>query len=313
MPSRFSFGIATVVMLVLLRLTIGWHFFSEGVKHYADPHWTAEPVLRAAKGPLAPLYRSYVSDFHGFDELLHGPAEQSDTHAVQSWSDAIQSDWDARLGQFVQHFDFNEDQQRQGIEILHRYQAHVRDWTTANKEALATHVHEWQRKETTREKPTGELPFERKRIADKQAQLTAEAAGWRAELGGIERDYENALDALATDEQHLRGPAPQLAGPIARVDAVMTYVILAVGLLLLLGLFTRTACVTGAVFLASVVMMQPFWISDAVPTFNQYVEMFALLTLATTHVGRWAGLDFFLAQLIHGSSSTKGKSDAPQS
>ena len=90
----------------------------------------------------------------------------------------------------------------------------------------------------------------------------------------------------------------------------MTYVILGIGLLLLVGLFTRLACVAGAAFLLSVVMMQPFWVSETAPTFNQYVEMFALLTLATTRVGRWAGLDFFLAQLFDRSSS-KGKNDAP--
>ena len=46
----------------------------------------------------------------------------------------------------------------------------------------------------------------------------------------------------------------------------------------------RAACVVGAAFLFSVVMMQPFWVSETAPTFNQYVEMFALLTLATTAV-----------------------------
>jgi len=78
------------------------------------------------------------------------------------------------------------------------------------------------------------------------------------------------------------------------------------------GLFTRLACLAGAAFLLSVVLMQPFWVSDAMPTFNQYVEMFALLTLATTEVGRWGGLDFFLPRLISGKSS-KGKTDVSQS
>jgi uncharacterized membrane protein YphA (DoxX/SURF4 family) len=85
-------------------------------------------------------------------------------------------------------------------------------------------------------------------------------------------------------------------------------VILAVGTLLLVGLFTRLACVVGAVFLLSVVMMQPFWVSDAAPTFNQYVEMFALITLATTQVGRWAGLDYFVHRLLAGAPSAKGDS-----
>ena len=37
MPSRFSIGWSTVVMLVLLRVVIGWHFFSEGLAKFAKP------------------------------------------------------------------------------------------------------------------------------------------------------------------------------------------------------------------------------------------------------------------------------------
>jgi hypothetical protein len=60
--------------------------------------------------------------------------------------------------------------------------------------------------------------------------------------------------------------------------------------------------------------MQPFWVSETAPTFNQYVEMFALLTLATTQVGRWCGLDFFLHALVAaGPRAAKGPSDVPQS
>ena len=101
MLHRFSISIATVVMLVALRLTIGWHFFSEGVKHYADPHWTSEPVLRASKGPLGPLYHSYLPDFHGFDELLHAPAPESEEHALEAWLGGVQEDWDEYRQQFV--------------------------------------------------------------------------------------------------------------------------------------------------------------------------------------------------------------------
>jgi hypothetical protein len=55
-------------------------------------------------------------------------------------------------------------------------------------------------------------------------------------------------------------------------------------------------------FLMSVVSMQPFWVSEAIPTYNQLVEMFALVALATTHVGRWGGLDFFVHNWIFARS-----------
>jgi uncharacterized membrane protein YphA (DoxX/SURF4 family) len=74
---------------------------------------------------------------------------------------------------------------------------------------------------------------------------------------------------------------------------------------LIVGLFTRLACVLGAAFLVSVVLTQPFWVTEATPTFNQWVEMLALLTLATTHVGKWGGLDFFISALFGGCCGCK--------
>lgn len=313
MQSRFSIGIATVVMLVLLRLNIGWHFFSEGAKHYADPHWTSEPVLRNAKGPLAPWYHAHVPDFHGFEGLLHGRETQSGTHGIEDWTNEIQQDWDAYRQKFSEHYGLDPAQQQQAEDILHQYQAKIRDWAADNQDALATHIHQWQRKETTREKPDGDMPFQKKRTAEEQSMLSGEAGGWRADLRSLERKYDTALDALLNDAQHRQIRLVHHINSIDLVDGVMTYAILGIGLLLLVGLFTRLACLAGALFLFSVVMMQPFWVSETQPTFNQYVEMFALLALATTGVGRWGGLDFFLANLFRGSSSTKGKTDVSKS
>jgi uncharacterized membrane protein YphA (DoxX/SURF4 family) len=310
-PSRYAISVATVVMLVLLRLVIGWHFFSEGMKHYADANWTSEPVLRAAKGPLAPLYHSYLSDFHGFERSLHADISQTPEHAVQGWIDEVQKDWDEYRQQFSLHFDLDETAQKRAGAIMKEHQARLRSWAAMNKDALATHVHQWQRKEQAHEKPEGELPFQQKRLAAQQSSLAAEAAGWLAELKGLERQYENELAAIVGDEQPRM---PRATTSIDVVDGTMTYTILAIGLLLLLGLFTRAACSAGAVFLLSVVMMQPFWVAGSAPTFKEYVEMFALLTLATTPVGRWAGLDFFLVNLIsRPCCSTKGKTDVSES
>ncbi len=305
---------ATVVMLVLLRLNIGWHFFSEGVKHYSDPRWTSEPVLRDAKGPLAPWFHAYLPDFHGFEQWLHQERAQNESHAIESWVDEIVTEWDGYRQKFDEYYALNEAQRKQARNVLAQYQERLRDWAAGAKDALVTHVHEWRRKETARETPAADLPFQKKRILEKQNTLAGEAGGWLAELRALEADYHQALRGVLQGDQTSRTP---LAGPVTSIDLVddtMTYVILGVGLLLILGLFTRLACVVGALFLFSVVMMQPFWIDDTHPTFNQYVEMFALLALATTTVGRWAGLDLFVHYLISGSrSATKGKTDVSAS
>lgn len=314
MPSRFTISTATVVMLVLLRLNIGWHFFSEGVKHYADPQWTSEPVLRNAKGPLAPMYQSYLPDVHGFERHLHADASQTPEHAATAWVDQIQADWHEYEQQFAAHYELSEAQQKQAQRIVQQYQTKARNWGAENAEALATHVHEFRRKQTSAGAAASDVPFQKGRAVAKQGQLAGEASGWLAQVKTLERDYHNALDGVLNNEQREMTQLGRPRTSIDAVDAVMTYVILAVGALLIVGLFTRSACVVGAGFLLSVVMMQPFWVSETAPTFNQYVEMFALLMLATTEVGRWAGLDYFVSRWFSGANRTvKGTTDVSAS
>lgn len=315
MSRRYAIGTATVVMLVVLRLNIGWHFFSEGVTHYNDPYWTSEPVLRAATGPLAPLYRSYLPDFHGMSGWLHSTEPQSASTAIDGWIEEVQRDSDARREQFALEYGLDEEQQKRAVRAARDFQGKFRSWTRSNRDALEAHIHQHQRMESKRDEPeAADVPFQGQRLSQMEAELAAEARGWRSELAGLETNFENALARLLSADQSNGGPPAAPPSPIDVVDTMMTYVILVIGLLLLVGLFTRTACLAGAVFLLSVVMTQPFWVSESQPTFNQNVEMFALLMLATTHVGRWAGLDFFVHNLILGrQAATKGKIDEPES
>jgi uncharacterized membrane protein YphA (DoxX/SURF4 family) len=90
---------------------------------------------------------------------------------------------------------------------------------------------------------------------------------------------------------------------LAWIDAITRYGLTAVGACLLLGLFTRTACLAGAAFLLLFYLAMPAlpWLPESARTEGHYVfvnkniiEMLALLTLATTRSGRWAGLDGLL-------------------
>src|SRR5262249_11369148 len=81
------------------------------------------------------------------------------------------------------------------------------------------------------------------------------------------------------------------------------------GAFLLLGLLTRTACVVGAYLLLMFFLaMPPLPGSPESPRAEGHyffinkniIEMLALLTLATTWSGRWAGLDGLLQLLRRG-------------
>ncbi|WP_236622191.1 hypothetical protein [Novipirellula maiorica] len=58
-------GLIGMTMLVLLRLSVGWHFYTEGMEKYTSGNWTAKPFFANAKGPFAEHFRGLVWDNEG--------------------------------------------------------------------------------------------------------------------------------------------------------------------------------------------------------------------------------------------------------
>ena len=70
-----------MIMLVTLRLVIGWHFFKEGLSHRFDANWSSEGFLKQAKGPLADHYQADLPTFHHWDVLVLGPMSEQELAA----------------------------------------------------------------------------------------------------------------------------------------------------------------------------------------------------------------------------------------
>ena len=187
-----------------------------------------------------------------------------------------------------------------------------RDDNGTTRDDLANHIHDWQRLAWARKSPSADnVPFEKKRIADAQAKLKAQAGPWTGQVRAIEVGMLDEFDALLSNEQRTAGLTVKPSSTLDRLNRFMAAGITIVGGCLLVGLFARLAALAGAAFLLSVVLSQPPWLSDTITTYPQLLEMLALLALATVPVGRWAGLDFFLQFLFRRPCcSAKGKSDA---
>src|SRR6516164_9405733 len=71
----FTIGFAMVLAMVALRVTIGWHFFQQGLAHKNNPTWAGEVDLfvHQAKGPLADTFKQHLAIFHDMDRLLLVP------------------------------------------------------------------------------------------------------------------------------------------------------------------------------------------------------------------------------------------------
>lgn len=302
---------ATVIALVALRLVTGWHFFSEGLSHYSDRTWSSEGFLRQAKGPLQPLYHGMLPDFHRWDEYMYGPPTAGP--GVTEWKDQLQDDWHEYRLAFVNHYGLDtpakdetpeqkkqrQQQKDETVKVLARARQQLEAWVAANTGAINENRHVLERlQQAQAEKGAAEVPFQRKRIGDQQAQFRGEIGPLVGQARAIEKDYYNQLRSVLMPEQRQRSSLPAEHTKLDQVDKTLTNLLIGIGAFLIVGLFTRTAAVVGAGFLLSVALAQPFWLHDTIPTYNQYVEMIALLALATTHVGRWGGLDYFIHQLI---------------
>ncbi|MEW4531512.1 hypothetical protein [Maioricimonas sp. JC845] len=103
-----------IVLLVLLRMSIGWQFLYEGLWKYdtlntANP-WSSEGYLRNAQGPFRDHFREMVGDPDELDWLDY---------------DVMSDKWDDWRDRFVAHFGLDEKQQQRLETLLDGNKVHV--------------------------------------------------------------------------------------------------------------------------------------------------------------------------------------------
>src|SRR5262249_36304451 len=130
----------------------------------------------------------------------------------------------------------------------------------------------------------------------------------RSALDEQTKSMREAMGDLLSNEQWTKGgPLPESVSPgllkwglLQWADFLVAWGLTLIGACLLLGLFSRTACIAGALMVLSFYLAMPPWpgLLDNPKAEGHYliinknlIEMLALLTLATTASGKWAGLD----------------------
>ena len=109
------------------------------------------------------------------------------------------------------------------------------------------------------------------------------------------------------------GPFRESANPfkwprIEQTAFLLGWGLTAIGFCPMIGLFTRLSALAGAAFMLCVVLSQPSYpgvyppdvpqLGHALLVNKDFVEMVALLVIASTSLGRWTGMDFFLQNCI---------------
>lgn len=317
-----GWNLGTRYFLVLLRLAIGWHFLVEGIDKLNSATWSSEAYLREATGPLAPLFRNLAGD-PLVDRLTVG--------ADRTFPPQLDIDWDNYLAAFTAQFELDEAQRQQAATSMEQARSKTLTWLTTDKQMVARplaqgmtiaaamtipeRIEDLRKKEAlaetieSNERPTfGSPAFVR--LKEARAEARRIRAEMQSDLGKQTAAMKKALWDLLSADQKKDAREPENVrrsffqwGIREWTDNCVRYGLVAVGVCLLIGLLTRTASVGGAMLLLMFYLAMPplpGW-PDNPRAEGHYlvinkniIEMLALLALATTRSGRWAGLDGLL-------------------
>lgn len=277
-----------MVALVALRIGIGLHFFREGAAKLQDPKPYSAGFFGNAKGWMAPMFHQLVWDADGLARL---DREQT----VQIWDE-----FHVRASQ---HFGFDEEQAKKAQQIFAARTGQL-DWFL---DSQADKIDEYRNGLVRRAKNRADAA--RTEVASLKGQLAwidGDMASLKKDLvppiDRLWRGYELDINGLATSEQQRGGPL-SIPKPDRRtldsesIDGLIRYMDITIGVLLILGLFTRPTAIVAACFLASVIASQWPGSPGAVPVWPQLIELLGLVVLAAIGAGQVAGLDRFLAPI----------------
>ena len=205
-------------------------------------------------------------------------------------------------------YGLNDDQKYHAEGTYRQYKNAFKTLLADNQDDIAVYFKALKRLEDHRAAGNNGAAHQKQRLYDEKQKLRKEVGVWLKELEASESGFQDALAGMLTSQQAARGALPVPWKRIDYINFAVTYGLTAIGLCLLLGLFTRPAALGGACFMISVILTQPAWptivphdppvVGHALLINKDFIEMLALFMLATTAVGRWAGLDYFVENYV---------------
>ena len=311
-------------MLIALRLAVGCHFLYEGVwkiNHPDEFAAEAEGFLTGARGPVAGLFYAMVPDIDGRERLAgklesfemavddaNGKKKKMKIEVVKN--DARTQHWETLRDRFVAAYPSLKES---ADKVYEKHLRGAEQYLADNWKEITAHFEALDRFDDAK-KTNPTAAYQNKRTWDQMRKLRSEAKTWLVELDASEKSYKMALRELA-EKGELGGRDPFAASlnPFAwtrmeQIRFAITWALTAIGACLIIGLGTRPAALGGGMFMMFVVMSQPSFpgvvpadppqLGHAMLINKDFIEMVALFLLATTAVGRWGGLDYFLENFI---------------
>lgn len=313
----FQFCICSVVLIVILRIAIGWHFFYEGL-HKFDPAegFSAKGFLGVAKGPTAEFYYAFLPDLSSEQRLEIGTVKDEKTGKDVKTFTVYEKAWNEFYDSFLKQNP--KVDKGEADSVFNRYLASLRAGAADTEADIAAFIKSLERFRESK-KLLNNAPYEEKRRFEAKMKYRAEGDKWTGMLEKVGAGLESDLNRLA--ESKFAGksgnivtapekgvfyylPNPFVKTQMRAMDLAVMYGLSAIGLCMILGFCNRLACLGGAVFLVNVVMTTfpvpgvypplPTAVGNFLFVSKDVIELIAMLFLASIPAGRWGGLDYFL-------------------
>ena len=287
--------ILATLALAFLRMVLGMHFFLEGLGHLRDPDWSSAGFRKAAVGPLADFYRSALPQTGDWTGTLGRADGRPVTEATDAWKGSVVAEWSRRLAEREQVVPLDAAARTAAAEHLAAAKAQLDDYVAGIADELAEYRLQVDRLAAMEASPASrDVPFARDRVGKKRRELAGQAAGWMKDAAAIGTGLEAAWDEPRNSAERRSLAAAAGKTLLWRADRFVSWSLVTIGAALVVGFLVKFHAIGGALFLASVIASQPFWVPGAQATYDQWVELAALLAIACLPVGGWSGLDFFL-------------------
>jgi uncharacterized membrane protein YphA (DoxX/SURF4 family) len=280
-------------------VSFDWGYVHEEVlKIAAAPEgerFTSLGYLQASAGPMRGAFRALVPDMDGLERLTAASAGAA---------------LDRRYGEILEHFQaagkpFTAEQEKR----LAAARDAVKASTTVilGEPVFQARLADYGAMRARTAADAGGLTaqFSRERLDADRKKLDVMAGEMLACVNEPLSELAAQMQQIASVDQLGTGPVRRPGEPAGWIDKAIEWGLTAIGVCLLLGLFTPVAAMAAAGQLLVFYFASPPW--PGLPATSMaghymyidrnFIEMIAALVVAGTPTGVWAGLDFYLDRL----------------
>ena len=311
----------TKVMMIVLRIAIGWHLLYEGYTKInstidGKKPFSAEMYLRNSTGPLRFYFRGLVDDNHGVGFLN---------------PDVVGPKWDSYVTTESASLGLSDEGKKRVEAVLNANKDLLKKYLDEKSKDIERYKTDIQAFEDEEQRPLegyGKLPegqllrsalpkFEwdahkkaQAALDKKRAELTGPVMKWSDEIvSAVKAEVASKAnpDGKSSSASTPAVPGIEWRPQLREINLTTMWGLAIIGGLLIVGLFTRTACLAGAALLCLFYFSMPPWPGlDPAPIAEgtylivnkNLIEIIALLMLSSTPVGVWGGLDAIIRGLI---------------